>query len=210
MKDRIIIAAFAALCAMSSASAQTTSAQNTVDDDEDSHGSTLFTRHTFSISGSTTSGSGISYRAGINQDFYAKVSGLLYFNESSESYDNFFYYNVGGELQRNLYASRSTRFYLLAGANYIYDRNSVSRYIYTPEVGSSYEEDYRRIEKTIRGGIGAGFEVLGWKHLSFTIDGAYNLYNTDITYTGDVDPDLKPGYDRGGMLGGGISIGYAF
>jgi hypothetical protein len=174
-------------------------------------------RHTFGVVASSTSGSGLFYKNAITPDFHMKLAGLIYFNESSDAsefrvyeYDNnYFIYNVGLELQRNLYSTRTTRFYALAGVNYLYDRDTYNNYDYIGNQQVPYE--MKNIDKTIRGGLGIGFEIVAWKHLSFNIDGAVNLFNTDREMiTNSTQNPSQTGYERGVHVGGGIGIGYTF
>ncbi len=174
-------------------------------------------QQTFGLTASSTSGSGIYYRAALSQNMQVKVAGFIYFNESSNTgtryyygNDNYFIYNVGAELQRNIYASRNTRFYALAGVNYLYDRSSNNSYYFDPFDNSNPYAD-KNIYKTIRGGIGAGFEFVAWKHLSMNFEGSFDLHNTDTQYIPG-NPTVQPstGYERGVGLGGGIGIGYTF
>jgi hypothetical protein len=154
--------------------------------------------HEISISASTISGIGISYRYNFNNQFYLKTIGMAYYTEDNTLRSHFLGI-VGLELQHNLTQTQNSRLYGFIGSSYWYT-NYQSVYKSVPE--------FTRYE-TINIGAGLGFEFFLWEHLTVNLNFGFQHEGESLSSSSEYfNPTYTP-YSRFGM-GGGVSIGYQF
>jgi hypothetical protein len=163
--------------------------------------------HQVGISASTLSGLGGSYSYIFNRDFRIKSTIFAYYeDQGSGGYD--WTGSLGLELQFSFESGPMTRFYGIVGGyyyhyfnnfqSYYYVRDSLGTYTYLPD--NEAENDFAF-------GIGAGFEVLLWKHLVLNLDAIFQFTQTKVTYSSlNSYPSLK----RYLGPGGGAGISYRF
>ncbi len=162
--------------------------------------STAVMHHSIGISGSSITGLGVFYRYNLDNQWYAKAVGALYYTEDSDQRKDFVSF-IGFEIQRNFVQTSSTRLYGFVGTSYWYDR---SDYTYTSSGTTTVSVN---VQNTVNIGAGVGFELSIWKNFGVNFDFGFQCAGIrhPITPSGSTYRDGS----RSGM-GGGIGFGYQF
>ncbi|MCC7430766.1 hypothetical protein IT568_07995 [bacterium] len=158
-------------------------------------------KHTIGMSASSTSGVGLSYKYRIDKDWSVKTNSLIVLNapgccDSGE----FSFFDVGSELQFNLYRTKWLRLYLLAGGSYWFIENRYEETIYPEDPNA---QPISRIDKDIYHNLTIGnflgIELIAFRHICFNVDFGH-FYYAELT-------NLKSN-EFG--IGVGIGFGYTF
>ncbi|KAA3596264.1 MAG: hypothetical protein DWQ06_15440 [Calditrichaeota bacterium] len=154
--------------------------------------------HTVGMSASSISGAGFSYKYKINEDWAVKSTSFIIGNKNDGGSD--LYFNLGGELQYDLYQTKKSRLYLLAGGSYWYSKDEYQNDIYGDKEPFELIETnkMKRIDEDFNLGVALGIEAITFDNISFNVDFGYHFINS-----------LKDSnYEIG--FGGGVGIGYTF
>ena len=156
----------------------------------------------FGVKLSNISGYGVYYTRKINDDFKVQLMGMIFYYQSvktGEDYKNF-NYDIGLELQRNIYQDHNSRFYILAGAYYYYDDDHT--------INSLFDEDIFKNSYNV--GVGITYEYF-WNRILFSFDAGYKFFEDRISVR-KLKPTVEnyPELNRVTKLGGGIGIGFMF
>jgi hypothetical protein len=154
----------------------------------------------FGMKASNISGYGFYYNRRINKEFQIQSMGLIYYyvnKDEQNEYKNF-NYDIGLELQRNMFKSQSNRWYLMAGAYYYYDDES----------DKSSENSKTIVNNSFNIGVGLGYEY-HYKRFLFSLELGYKFFEDHkvITETG---LPAYPVLDRLTKIGLGCGIGFTF
>ena len=139
--------------------------------------------HQAGFSASTLSGYGLTYSYIFSRDFRIKSTLFAYYNDRGvDGHD--WAGSVGLELQYSLQMGTMTRFYGLIGGNYYhYFDTYPGYYAYTDSSGRDFYNPSNSEENDFAVGIGAGFEVLFWRHLAIDIHAAFQFTQTKYNYS---------------------------
>jgi len=151
------------------------------------------------IKASNISGYGLYYSRELPDDFRIQLMGLIYYYQYSKEdrKKEIFNYDIGFEIQRNIYSSENSRTYILFGGYYYFDDDTDIKTDEINKVNNSYN---------IGTGIGFEFE---YKRVVYNIDVGYKFFedNIDTFKNGDLSYyELK----RVTKAGAGIGIGFMF
>lgn len=148
---------------------------------------------TFGFSGSTFSGSGISYKYKLDERYEIKTSGFIFGRKTSA--EESFSYNLGAEVQRNLHQTYLTRFYSLLGLSYWDDKTLSPTY---DNLGSLTGLNSISRTRDLQLGTGIGVEVTLLENISINTDAGFKYQKSLI------NGDYQIGF------GFGVGLGYAF
>ena len=156
----------------------------------------------FGLKASNISGYGFFYNYKLSENVRAQLMGLLYYYYNKEEETNeertIFNYDIGLEIQLDMYKSKNSRFYSLAGGYYYYD-DDLMDYPSKKEliVNNSYNF-----------GVGVAWELY-YKRFILGIDAGYKFFadNKEIT---ENDVLTYPEEYRVTKVGLGISLGFVF
>lgn len=152
--------------------------------------------HTVGMSASSISGAGFSYKYKINEDWTTKSSAFLLGDKNSDGTD--LNYNLGSEIQFNLFTTKKSRLYILTGGSYWYSKDEYQDIIYGDKGIIESSEAKKRIDEDFHLGIALGIEAITFDNISINFDFGYHYLNSLS------DADYEIGF------GGGIGIGYTF
>ena len=167
-------------------------------------------KNTFGLKASNISGYGFAYTRNLSENFNIQVLGLYYYQHSDKflglvAYDEenngvstIRNYNIGVEIQRDLYQGEYSRFYFLFGGYYYMDNDE---YLSDIEFEDVLTHSYN---------VGIGFGVnFFYKRFVLSCDVGYKFYEDrkEVSGTG-VDP--HPELIRLTKIGGGIGVGFIF
>ena len=166
-------------------------------------------KNTFGIKASNISGYGFAYTRNLSDNYNIQVMGLIFYQQSDKilglvSYDDnngvhtINNYNIGAEIQRDLYQGEYSRIYFLFGGYYYMDNDeSIS------DIGF---EDVLTHSYNVGIGIGANFF---YKRFVISCDVGYKFYEDRMEVSG-TDVATHPELVRLTKIGGGIGIGFMF
>ncbi len=154
--------------------------------------------HTVGMSASSISGAGFSYKYKINEDWAVKSTSFIVGNKNDGGSD--LHFNFGSELQYDLYQTKKSRLYILAGGSYWYSKDEYQNNIYGDKEPVELIETNRvkNIDKDLQLGIALGIEAITFDNISINFDFGYQYSNS----LNDSDYEIS--------FGGGVGIGYTF
>ncbi|MBU4487214.1 MAG: hypothetical protein KKD38_09840 [Candidatus Delongbacteria bacterium] len=151
------------------------------------------------VKASNISGYGIYYSKNISESYRLQAMGIIYYYEwnKNEESETIFNYDLGLEIQKDLYNGENSRTYLLFGGYYYFD-----------DATDIYDNKTNTVNNSFNIGTGIGFEF-EYKRVVYNFDIGYKFFEDDIdTFTnGDFSyNELK----RVTKIGAGIGIGFMF
>ena len=156
----------------------------------------------FGLKASNISGYGFFYNIKVSENVRGQLMGLVYYYYSNEVETNetrtIFNYDVGLEIQLDMYKSKNSRFYCLAGGYYYYD-DDLKDYPETKELILNNSYNF---------GVGVAWELY-YKRFILGIDAGYKFFadNKEVT---ENDILTYPEEYRVTKVGLGISLGFVF
>lgn len=162
-----------------------------------------YPKHHIGVSASSISGSGVSYKYRAESGFAFKLTGFAYYLQTEEENQNFdnteFWYNVGSELQYDIFNPNQGRLFVFLGASYRFSNDEYSN--------NEFDEEYR-----FSIGPGVGYEYYFWERLSINAELGFNYSYREDTYSYSWNSQNNPTKrtEIGLFFGGGIGLSYSF
>ena len=152
------------------------------------------------IKASNISGYGIYYNRKLSDNLNIQFNGLIYYyqNKSNNIEQKIFNYDIGFEIQRNVFIGNNYRYYLLAGAFYYRDDDK--------------KDGNDNLIQIINHSFNIGIGFVGeyqYNRLIFSFDIGYKYFedNLETTINNNLSfPELK----RVTKIGAGIGAGFIF
>jgi hypothetical protein len=152
------------------------------------------------LKASNISGYGFYYNRRISDDYKLQVMGLIYYyyNEANKEIHKIFNYDIGLELQRDIYRSSNFRTFMLAGAYYYFDDDHLDGVI----------NDNITTKHSYNVGVGLAGEYM-FRRFLISFDLGYKFFEDRLEIKENANapyPELK----RVTKVGAGIGIGFMF
>ncbi|MFC2129836.1 hypothetical protein ACFLSQ_00220 [Bacteroidota bacterium] len=149
---------------------------------------------------SNISGYGFYYNRKVSENVRLQAMGLIYYYYNEEEGDLHINYNydIGIEIQYELYKSENSRFYILAGGFYYFD----------DDLKEKSSNKILEINHSYNTGVGIAWEYF-YKRFIFGIDLGYKFFEDRIEITENDAPPYPELY-RVTKIGAGISVGFVF
>lgn len=133
----------------------------------------VYPKHQAGLGFSMLSGAGINYLHEVNPENVLKISGFMYY-EGENILVRDIYANLGAEYQRNIYKSKSKRFYTLIGIS-LWNLHEKTYESYM-ENDIKYEIKTSDFNRIFNYGAGIGYEYR-WRKLSISADAGIMFQN---------------------------------
>lgn len=156
--------------------------------------------NSFGLKASNISGYGFYYNRKLNDDYKIQAMGLIYYlfsDNNNEKHTNF-NYDIGLEIQRNIFYTTNTRVYILAGGFYYFDDDLVE----------NPTNKTKMVNHSFNFGVGIAGEYYYYRFV-LSIDLGYKFFEDRIVIT-ENDNYSHPELYRVTKIGGGIGIGFMF